>query len=233
MNTLALIPARGQSKRVPRKNLRDFLGMPLIAWSIRFAAAYPGFDRVVVSTDSEEIAGAARNAGIEVPDLRPGYLATDTASSASVALWHMEQEAAAGRHYGAIALLQPTSPIRRPERWDEAFAIAADPQVDAVVGVRPVRDHPFHAFTRAENGGLKRFLDHSDLSLRSQDLPPAYAVIGNLYLIKTAALRDRATFFPDRTAGVVCDAPDEALDIDTEDDWMVAEAIVKHYAGAS
>lgn len=233
MNTLALIPARGQSKRVPRKNLRDFLGLPLIVWSIRFAATYPRFDRVVVSTDSEEIAKVARDAGAEVPGLRPEYLATDTAGSAAVALWHLEQEAAAGRHYDAVALLQPTSPIRRPQRWDEAFAIMTNPEVDAVIGVRPVHDHPFHTFARADSGTLKRFLDASDLSLRSQDLPPVHAVIGNLYLIKTATLKERATFFPDRTVGVICEAPDESLDIDTEDDWVVAETVAKHYAVTS
>lgn len=233
MRTLAIIPARGQSKRVPRKNLRDFLGVPLVSWTIRFAVKYPRFDRVIVSTDSEEIAAVSRLEGGEVPYLRPAELATDVAGSAETAINVLDQEAEMGRVYDAVALLQPTSPVRLAKRWDEAYDLLGRAAHDAIVGVGPVKDHPFHSFSRGEDGSLTRFVSAADLMLRGQDLPVVHAVIGNLYLIRTAALRRDGTFFPPKTAGVVCDAPMEAVDIDTEDDWNLAEALAKHYGISS
>lgn len=229
MSTLAIIPARGQSKRVPRKNLRHFLGTPLVSWSVRFALNYPRFDRVVVSTDSEEIAEVARLEGVEVPYLRPPELATDVAGSTETAIHVLNREAETGRVYDTVALLQPTSPVRLAKRWDEAFDLMAQADHEAVVGVGPVRDHPFHSFNRGGDGRLTRFLSAADLMLRGQDLPVVHAVIGNLYLIQSAALRRDGTFFPVKTAGVVCDAPMETVDIDTEDDWNIAEALAKYY----
>ena len=229
MRTLAIIPARGQSKRIPRKNVRDFLGLPLIVWSIRFARAYPRFDTVLVSTDSPEIAEVSRAAGLDVPHLRPAALATDTAGSADVALHILQEEELAGRQYDAVALLQPTSPIRKAQHWDAAYRLLESPDHHAVIGMAPVRDHPFHGFALGADGQLTRFVPDADLTLRSQDLPPAHAVAGNLYLIRTTALRQFRTFFPPRTTGVICAGPCEALDIDTEEDWVVAEALAKYY----
>jgi CMP-N-acetylneuraminic acid synthetase len=233
VKTLAIIPARGQSKRIPRKNLRPFLGVPLVARSIGFARALPAFDRVLVSTDDSEIAAVSRRFGADVPYLRPAELATDTSGSAGVALHVLEQEERAGNRYDMVALLQPTSPIRSPERWEAAFRLLEKTACNAVIGVAPARNHPFHSFSRDDAGLLHRFVAAADLTLRTQDLPPAYVVIGNLYLIRAGALREHGTFFPPATASVVCDGPLEALDIDTEDDWVVAETLARHYGMTS
>jgi CMP-N-acetylneuraminic acid synthetase len=229
LKTLAVIPARGGSKRLPGKNLRSFLGVPLIVWSIRFALKMDRFDKIVVSTDSGEIANASRSAGIEVPYLRPAALATDTASSAEVVLDVLARERQSNLSYDLVALLQPTSPIREPSRWQEAFGHLERVDCDAVIGVAPARTHPFHIFQSKEGGGLRPFGDPQGVRLRSQDLPPAVYVAGNMYLIRSAVLEKQRSFFPPRTVGVLCDQPCEALDIDTEADWVAAEALARHY----
>ncbi|WP_316359312.1 acylneuraminate cytidylyltransferase family protein [Devosia sp.] len=229
MRTLAIIPARGGSKRLPGKNIKPFGGVPLIGWSIRFAVGYPGFDHVVVSTDSAEIAAVSRAEGIEVPRLRPAHLATDTAATIDAILDVIDAEAASGRQFDAVALLQPTSPMRLSERWDTARALLGDSAIDAVVGVAPARTHPFHTFSLGDRGELAPMHDPAKLKLRGQDLPPAVAVAGNLYLARAAALQQYRTFFPERIAGVLCDQPFEATDIDDELDWLIAETIATKY----
>ena len=229
MKTLAVIPARGGSKRLPGKNVISFLGTPLIGWTIRFAQRLGRFDRIVVSTDSEEIANASRAEGADVPFLRSGSLATDTATSADVVLDVLNREMDHQRYYDLVALLQPTSPVREPSRWNEAFSQIARDDCDAVIGVAPAHPHPLHAFQREKGGRLLPFGDAWGTRMRSQDLPPAVYVAGNLYLIKAAVLEEQRIFFPRRTVGVLCDQPWEAFDIDTEADWVAAEALAKWY----
>jgi CMP-N-acetylneuraminic acid synthetase len=229
MKTLAIIPARGGSKRLPGKNIKPFLGTPLIGWSIRFALAYGGFDRVVISTDSADIAAVAMAEGIDVPRLRPAHLASDTAPTIDAVFDVIDNESAQGRRFDAIALLQPTSPMRLAERWDAARALLGNSEIDAVVGVAPARTHPFHTFSLGSRGELAPMHDREKLKLRGQDLPPAVSVAGNLYLARTDALREHRTFFPERIAGVLCDQPFEASDIDDELDWLIAETIATKY----
>ena len=229
VKTLAVIPARSGSKRLPNKNIRRFLGIPLVAWSIRFASALERFDRIVLSTDSEEIAAIGRSEGIDVPYLRPPHLASDTATSVDVVLDVLERERCAGGDFDLVALLQPTSPVREPSRWHQAFARIEKDDCDAVIGVAPASSHPFHVFGQDANGALRPFTDPGGTRLRSQDLPPAVQVSGNLYLIRSPVLEVERSFFPPRTVGVLCDQPWEACDIDTEADWIVAEALARHY----
>ncbi|MBR1363459.1 acylneuraminate cytidylyltransferase family protein [Bradyrhizobium ottawaense] len=229
MKTLAIIPARGGSKRLPGKNTKRFLGVPLIAWSIRFAQRQQWFDKVVVSTDSEEIADASRAEGVDVPYLRPATFASDTATSAAVVLDILARERRIGNSFDLIALLQPTSPVREPSRWTEAFAHIDGGVADAVIGVAPAHPHPNHAFHWEQGGKLRPFADGKQITLRSQDLPPVVYVAGNMYLIRSTVLEAQGGFFPPRTVGVLCDQPCEAVDIDTEADWVAAEALAKHY----
>lgn len=229
MKTLAIIPARGGSKRLPFKNTRRFLGVPLIAWSIRFAQRQRRFDKIVVSTDSEEIADASRAEGVDVPYLRTAALASDTATSAAVVLDTLARERRIGNTFDIVALLQPTSPIREQSRWAEAFAHVDSGLVDAVIGVAPAHPHPNHAFHWEQDGKLRPFADAKQIALRSQDLPPVVFVAGNMYLIRSTVLEAQGGFFPPRTVGVLCDQPCEAVDIDTEADWVAAEALAKYY----
>lgn len=230
MKTIAIIPARGGSKRLPGKNIRSFLGRPLITWSIRFAVDCGLFDRVLVSTDSEQIAEISRAAGVDVPYLRSAHLAGDHASSVDVVLDVLTREQNKNDTFDVVALLQPTSPIRDVSRWQAAFSCLGEGSWDAVVGVTPAKSHPFHVFERSAEGSLRPFFGADGLQMRSQDLPQAVQVAGNMYLVRSQVLQSERSFFPARTAGVVCDKPYEALDIDTEADWIVAEALAKHFS---
>ena len=229
MRTLAVIPARGGSKRLPGKNMRDFLGKPLIGWTLEFALKLEeSFDRTVVSTDCKEtanyVSGAWNNAKI---DFRPAHLATDTAATVDVALDLLERESRNSRIYDAVAILQPTSPLRAVARWKSAFKILDDNLFEAVIGVANVSQHPFHVFKFNRGGGLVPWYDKAALALRSQELPSAVYVTGSLYLIKTDALIRNRSFFPDKIAGSAAKHDWEAIDIDTQEDWTRAEALVR------
>jgi CMP-N-acetylneuraminic acid synthetase len=230
VKTLAIIPARGGSKRLPGKNIRPFLGRPLIHWSIEFAQSFTLFDRIVVTTDSDEIAACCGDAGLIVPDRRHVELATDTANSVDVALNALHKAEDQGERFDYVALLQPTSPIRELVRWEEAFLKMECPVCEAVVGVSPVSNHPLQVFKHSVfDGDLTPWIDRHGLNLRSQDLPPAVFVNGSLYLVRTSILRKQKTFFPLQTKGVLCDSPCESMDIDTPADWLCAEALASFY----
>lgn len=231
MRVLAIIPARGGSKRLPGKNVRPLFGRPLIAWSIGFARSLDWVSEVHVSTDSPEIAAIAEAHGVPVPRLRPAALATDEAGSVDVALdvlaWYESQD----QRFDTVALLQPTSPIRFAERWTAARSLLAEGHCDAVIGVASARTHPYLVFRRAPDGCLSRWDPEGSRVSRAQDMPPAYAVNGALYLVSAATLREERSFFPSRTNSVVCDDPVENIDIDTPADWLQAQALVADWQG--
>lgn len=229
MRTLAIIPARGGSKRLPGKNIKLFAGVPLVAWSIRFSQSIEWFDRIVVSTDDPQIASVAVSQGVDVPFLRSAALATDTASTVDVVLDVLQRERFEGRSYDLVALLQPTSPVRRAERWETAKMLLNSDNCQAVIGVAHARNHPSHLFDWRSPPSLVPFTSSEERLLRSQDLSPVVYIAGNLYLVRTSVLEGGRTFFPDGTLGVLCDGPCEAIDIDTEDDWIMAEALVRRY----
>lgn len=224
---LAVIPARGGSKRLPRKNLLPLGGRPLIGWTIAAAQASGVFDAILVSTDDAEIAAVARDAGALVPWLRPAELATDTATSAAV-LQHALAWYEAGRGDAeAVVLLQPTSPFRRAASIAAAVAsyrAQPGPTPHAVVSVSPAAAHPAWCF-RLDGDTMQPFLGWEPLRQRSQDLPPAYALNGAIYVLPPALLRSGAPLLqPGTRAFPMADAR-EALDIDTEDDWRTALAL--------
>jgi CMP-N-acetylneuraminic acid synthetase len=157
----------------------------------------------------------------------------NTASSADVALDALRTAERNGNVFDLVALLQPTTPFREPARWERAFRMIEDPWCDAVIGVSPARTHPLHIFRYRPGSPLEPWSSREALGGRSQDLPPAVQVCGALYLVRASALRQAKSFFPDRTMGVLCEEPWESIDIDTEADWITAEALVKHYGKAS
>ncbi len=222
--TLAIIPARAGSKRIPNKNYREFLGKPLILWTIEFALTYTGFSEVLVSTDSNEVIDLAIGAGANVPWIRPAELATDTATSLDVVMHAIDTLASSGKVYERVAVLQPTSPVRFATRWDEAGAYL-DRGAPAALGVRPVSTHPYWTYLMDENGELVPcFAD--GLALRSQDLPMACIPNGALYLSNVNALREGRSLTPPGTRGVLCADLIESIDIDNEDDWAQAERLI-------
>lgn len=222
MKILALITARGGSKRLPGKNICLLGGKPLIEWSIQVAKGIPEIVDILVSTDDREIAEIARHAGASVPWLRPAELATDTATSVDVALHALDYYEREHGKVDGLLLLQPTSPFRTRAtvlRGIEAFRAQ---QGRPVIGVSPASAHPLWCF-RIEGAALKPFIDGGGLHLRSQDLPPAYVVNGAFYLVPPEHLRESRSFYGDNVSPLVMEHADECIDIDTEWDWQRAE----------
>lgn len=229
--TLALIPARAGSKRVPGKNVRLFLGKPLIQWTLEFAQTYPGFDEVLVSTDCERVADVVRQCGVTLPWMRPAALATDQTGTLDVVMHALDACERQGRHFDRLALLQPTTPVRQFSRWDEAIR-HLDDGAPAAIGVSPVEHHPYWTYWIGSDHSLQACFP-GKTGLRSQVLPPAAAINGALYLIDVNTLRDQRSFVPEGVRAVVFDIDNviETIDIDTEADWVAAEQIVSRAMG--
>ena len=227
MKILALVIARGGSVRLPGKNLRQLGGKPLINWSIEIAQGIPEISEILVSTDDESIADVSRKAGALVPWLRPQELATNEASSVDVALhalnWYETEKSAVD----GLLLLQPTSPFRSRNTVLNGISLFEKIGMLPVVGVSPTNAHPMWSF-KIEHGELLSFVDNVGIQKRSQDLPPAYVVNGNFYLISPDDLRRNKSFFGARTIPLISDSEQEALDIDSEMDFTFAEFIYKN-----
>lgn len=226
---LAIVPARGGSKRLPRKNVLPLGGKPLIAWTIDTALESGCFMDVLVSTDDEEIADAARAAGAMVPWLRPAELATDTATSMAVCMhaldWYEQQKGPVD----GLLLLQPTSPFRTTASIRRAIEQFCAHPKQSVVSFSPAESHPMWCY-RVDGDAIAPFMDGGDRPARSQDLPPAYVINGALYLASPAYLKQRGSFLGSDTVPLVMSDVREALDIDTEWDWMLAETLMKQHA---
>ena len=225
MRLLALIPARGGSKRIPGKNVRPLGGRPLILWSVDLAVRLPEIGDVLVSTDDAEIAEIAREAGALVPWLRPEELATDVASAVDVCLHALDWFEAERGPVDGLLLQQPTSPFRTPGSVRRGMEIFSASGRRPVIGVSPARSHPFWCY-RIEGDEMRPFIAGVGQTARSQDLPPAYVVNGAFYLIAPDDLRRDRTFETEHTVPLVMEGPWEDIDIDTEQDWARAEMMV-------
>jgi N-acylneuraminate cytidylyltransferase len=231
MKILALIPARGGSKRLPGKNIRLLGGKPLISWSIDCAKGLSEICDILVTTDDPAIAQVAIDAGALVPWLRPSALATDIASSADVCIHALDWYESKNGAVDGLLLLQPTSPFRRPCSLLDAIDLFREHRMRPIVGVAHATSHPMWCL-KIENGHLVPYIDGEGGHLRSQDLPPAYAVTGGIYLISPSDLREGRTFFTPEAVPLVTDDPWEHIDIDTPSDFMIAEWIVNAKNGS-
>ena len=222
MKLLAIIPARGGSKGVPRKNIRDVAGKPLIAWTILAAKAAASLDRVVVSTEDDEIAGIARQWGAEVI-VRPQDLAEDKTATLPVLRHVVASLADQGYRPDAVMTLQPTSPLRTSVHIDEAAALfVADPDADSLVSVVDVPHifHPRSVMRRDERGYLVPYLDGPAVT-RRQDKEPVFARNGAaIYITRTARLAHYV--FGGRLLAYPMSV-ETSLDVDAEADLVLAE----------
>ena len=230
MRILALIPARGGSKRLPGKNIRVLGTKPLIIWSIDAARDIPEICDILVSTDDTAIASLCSAAGALVPWLRPAELATDTATSVDVAIHALDWYETAIGSVDGILLLQPTSPFRTKKtvlRGIELFSLNGQ---QPVLGVSPTHVHPMWTL-KMEGQYIVPFMQIHGLGTRSQDLPPAFVVNGCFYLISPADLRSCQSFVGFKTIPLIVESKQEALDIDTDWDWTVAIAALSLSTG--
>lgn len=221
MNNIAIIPARGGSKRIPRKNIKDFLGKPIIAYSIEVAQDSKLFEEVMVSTDDEEIAEIAKKYGAKVPFLRSIENANDYATLADVILEVVKQYSEINKHFENICCILPTAPTISNKRICEAFDKMKQYQFNSVCPVVEFSYPIFRALEIDDDKKLKMIWPEH-LKTRSQDLKPAYHDSGSFYWVKTKALKDEKSFFCKN--GSAISLPEiEVQDIDTENDWKLAE----------
>ena len=214
---LAVIPARGGSKGIPRKNIKPFAGKPLIAWTIECALRSSVIDRVIVSTDDDEISEVALRHGATVPFLRPAELALDTTPGIDPVLHALDQLP----EFNAVVLLQPTSPLRISADIDGTVALARQLRAPATVSVSPVKEHPNWMFRLTNEQRLDRYADELP-AVQRQALSVLYALNGAVYFARSDWLRERRSFLSPQTAGYVM-PPERALDLDSPLDWRLAE----------
>ncbi|MFH0879036.1 MAG: acylneuraminate cytidylyltransferase family protein, partial [Lentisphaerota bacterium] len=224
----ALIVARAGSKSVPRKNIRPLAGKPLIAWTFEAAKRSVSLDRIILSTDDPEMAELGRNCSIHVPFMRPAELAGDTSHVIDATLhalhWLENNE---GYLPDYFMLLQPTSPFRSFMDIDAAARMALDRNADAVVSVAPARQHPCLMKQVSAEGVLCPWIETGFSETRRQDLPPAYAINGAIYLVRRSVLLDQKSWCPPGTLAYVM--PEErSLDIDSPWDFHVANVLMNN-----
>ncbi|MEG0308656.1 MAG: acylneuraminate cytidylyltransferase family protein [Clostridium sp.] len=223
---LAIIPARGGSKGVPRKNIRDLEGKPLIGYTIEAAKKCSGVSRVIVSTEDNEIAEVSKQFGAEIPYLRPSELSGDNSPTIDCILhtisYLKENE---GYIPDYILLLQCTSPLRNSVHIQEAIDKLINSEYDSLVSVCESEVNPYWSNV-FEGEKLKYFIEEGKNITRRQDLPDVYRLNGAIYLIKLDVLKTEKTFEPEELTGYVMDAY-SSVDIDTEMDFKIAEVIMK------
>jgi N-acylneuraminate cytidylyltransferase len=227
MKRVAIIPARGGSKRIPRKNIKPFFGQPMISYSIRAAQESGLFDSVVVSTDDEEIADVARSFGADIPFMRPPSLADDHTGTGAVVCSALDWFLQNGIAYDAACCIYATAPLLDPERLKEGW--------DKLQGKRfafSVTSFPFpiqRALRQTADGSVDMFWPEN-LTKRSQDLEPAYHDAAQFYWGWTDAWLNGEIAFSPISAPVILPRT-QVVDIDTPEDWEVAEVTYRVLKG--
>jgi CMP-N-acetylneuraminic acid synthetase len=224
---VALITARGGSKRLPRKNVLPVSGKPLIVWTVQAASAARSIARTLVSTDDDEIATVCKSAGGEVPFRRPEHLAGDYSSHYDVVAHAIDWlEANEGGLPDYVLLLQPTTPLRTAEDIDGIAELAGRTGAESLVGVVPVSHHPMLCHRLSATGTLEPYLPRPAGYLRTQDLEPAYAVNGALYLFRPEAFRARKQVLGDHPVAYVMPR-ERSLDVDDAFDLALVDLALK------
>ena len=218
---LAIVPARGGSKGVPRKNLRNLGGKPLIAWTIAACKGSRYVDRLIVSTDDKEIAIVARNFGAEVPFMRDAALAQDDTPGIDPVLDALDRLPG----FDFVVLLQPTSPLRESTDIDGALDACIAQKAPACVSMVRVSEHPKWMFRLDERGRIQSYESIIDIPVRRQDLAELFIPNGAVYVARVDWLRQTRKFFSDETLAFAMSA-ELSIDIDTPLDFIVAEAIL-------
>ena len=224
MKTLAIVPARGGSKRLPRKNARLLAGKPLVTWTIEAALSTSMIDEVIVSTEDREIGQIAQEAGACVPWVRPKELAGDQIKNPAVVIhalnWFEEKR---GQVDGVI-LLQPTSPFRTTETIERGINIFYTSNKRSVVSVNRALTHPSWCF-KHKDSALEPYTSIAALETQAQNLETVYAANGLFYMICPALLRRSGTFYTNKMVPLFVEPGRELIDIDTEFDWQIASCL--------
>ena len=225
MKILTIIPARGGSKGIPRKNIKELNGKPLIYYTIDCARTVCNDEDICVSTDDAEIISVVEKYGLKVPFVRPAELASDTAGTYEVLLHALDFYEKQGKHYDVVLLLQNTSPFRKAEHVRDALALY-EPNIDMVVSVKESATNPYYnCFVEDENRYLHKLLDDT-MFTRRQDAPITYEYNGAVYLMNACRLKETHFGKFDKIVKYVMDDY-HSLDLDTMFDWKIADFIIK------
>ncbi len=227
MRVLGIIPARGGSKGVPRKNIRLLCGRPLLSYTIEAALRSTQLTRTILSTEDDEIAGVGRSMGIDVPFMRPAELAEDTTPTLPVVLHAVKSLESHGEYYDAVCLLQPTNPLRRSEDIDASIELLQTSGADSVISVLrvPHEYNPKWVYWRNEIGELALTTGENSPVSRRQDLPPAFHREGSIYVTRRNVLDEFGNLYGVKVQGLELD-PERCVNIDTNEDWELAEIIL-------
>ena len=230
MRILGLIVARGGSKGIPEKNSKMLRGKPLINYTIASAKESRLLDKIILSSDDHKIIELAKKEGISVPFVRPKELATDTTSSLSVIQHALRFANENGKPFDAVCLLQPTTPFRSVGLVDEAITKFKSAQLDSLISVREIPSdfNPHWAFE--DNDGMLKIATGEEVPIsRRQDLPKAYHRDGAIYITSTNVLLEKNSLLG-KNISFIETTEDEDINIDTPNDWELAEQRLKNKA---
>lgn len=225
---LAIIPARGGSKGIPQKNIKLLAGKPLIAWTLENAKKSKYIDRIIVSTDSQEIANVSLKYGAEAPFIRPRELAADETPSSEVIVHTIKWfEINRNQKFNVFILLQPTSPLRNGNQIDSALEnFISNSNNKCLVSVKEVEESPYWMKIIDDDYYLKNFTLKQNNFTRRQDLPKIYILNGAIYIMTTSDFMNYKSFDVDKTVPFIMDKK-SSIDIDNELDFEIAEYLFK------
>jgi len=224
---LAIIPARGGSKGLPGKNIKEIAGKPLIAWSIEQGKKSKYIDKLIVSTDDKEIANISKKYGADVPFIRPAELASDKSKTIDTILHAINYFESRENFFDIIVLLEPTSPLRDTEDIDEAIEkLITEKEAESIVGISKVEiSHP--AFlVRLEDEFLKPYLYKDFRVLRRQEISDLYFYEGSIYISYSKSLKLRRNFYHDKAIGYTFPKW-KSYEVDDISDFVIIEALLK------
>jgi len=221
---LSIIPARGGSKGLPRKNIADLAGKPLIAWTIEASLNSKYITKTIVSSDDKEILDVAIKYGSEIIK-RPDNLATDTATSESVVKHAIDYLESIGEVFDIVILLQPTSPLRDFKDINGAFESMFDSGATAVISTCEFDNKILKTFIESSNGFLEGISNNKYPFMRRQDLPKVYMSNGSIYIIDTKTFKNVNSFMTDKTLNYLMPKKG-SVDIDSSDDLIQVEKIL-------
>ncbi len=232
MKILGLIPARGGSKGVSRKNIKLLGGKPLIAYTIEAALNSKQFVDVVVSTDDPEIADIAKIFGAKIPFIRPIHLSTDESKSIDVVIHAIEILENSGASYDAVCLLQPTNPFRSEQFIIDAIKKFKAEQTETLLSVLPVPHeyNPHWTFEINSQGYLSISTGETEIITRRQDLPINFYRDGSIYLVSIETIKNKKSFYGNTIGYIEADI-NLHINIDTQEDWNKAEILLSRYKG--
>lgn len=224
--TVAVIPARGGSRRLPRKNIKLLHGKPLIAYAIEAARQSSSVHKVIVSTEDSEIADVARTYGAEVPFIRPAELASDTATSVAVLQHAVETfEKQLGITIDPILLIQPTSPFVQAEDIESALSTLKATQSNSCVSVCAISERP-EWMVQLDGSHVRPFLPTAQTDARTQDLPPLYRLNGAVYALRRQTLIKDGLIVDYKNLSAIVMSRERSIDIDELIDFQFAETIL-------